>query len=57
MRQYVPQENPPNIEVEKPNKSLSITNKLAKNGLQHISIFPNKREHKAMEKRDNLKQL
>ena len=45
MRQNVPSENPPNTEDEKPNNSLSIIDRLAKNGLQHISRFPNKRYH------------
>ena len=45
MRQYVPWENPPNTEGEKTNNSLSIIDRLAENGLQHISRYPDKREH------------
>ena len=45
MRQYVPQENSPNTEDGKLNNSLSIIDRLAENGLQHISRYPDKREH------------
>ena len=37
MRQYVPWEKLPNTVDEKPNNSLSIIDRLAENGLQHIS--------------------
>ena len=50
MRQDVPWENPQNIEDQKPGIFLSIIDRLAENGLQHISILPDKREHGAIEK-------
>ena len=54
MRQDVPCENPPNTKDEKPINSLSIIDRLVENGLQHISIFLDKREHKPIEKRYHL---
>ena len=36
---------PPNTEDEKPNNSLSMTDRFAENGLQHISRLPDKRYH------------
>ena len=44
-RQDIPWENPPNMEDEKPNNSLSMIDRFVENGLQHIIIFPNKRCH------------
>ena len=57
MRHYVPWENPPNTEGEKTNNSLSIIDRLAENGLQHISRLLNKIEHREIEKRDHIQQM
>ena len=55
MRQDIPWENPPNIEDEKPNNSLSIINRFVENGLQHIRIFLDKRYHlSSREERSNV---
>ena len=56
MRQDIHWETPLNQEDEKPNNSLSIIDIFAKNGLQHNSIFPDKREHGAIENNDQLYQ-
>ena len=54
MRQDVPLENPPNTEDEKPNNFLTVIDRFAENGLQHIRILPNKRCHLgSIEERSN----
>ena len=55
MRQDIPWENLPNTKNEKPDNSLRIIDRVAKNGLQHNSIFLDKRENLAIENIDPLK--
>ena len=54
-REDIPRENPPNTKDEKPTNSLSIIDRFAENGLQHINRFPDKRYHlSSKEERSNV---
>ena len=51
----MPWENTPNMENEKPNNSLSMIDRFAENGSQHISgLLDNRYHHNNREERSNV---